>query len=285
MKILLISGHGAGDCGARGCGYKEADLTRELVNIVAPKLRKYATVDIYNQDRNAYKDVCSGTFQIGKYDYVLEFHFNAFNISANGTECFVVPEEKGITVEQAIMKNMGKFFKLRDNDNIFDGVKRTRFAVIKKVKKLGMSGALLETCFIDNPNDMATYQRNKDAIADGIVDGIAKGFGLKEVKTTTPTTTKKSVDEIAKEVLAGKWGNGAERKRKLTQAGYNYAEVQAKVNALSGAKPTTPKKSVDEIAREVIQGKHGNGDARRKKIESMGYNYAEVQKKVNQLLK
>ena len=45
MKILLIAGHGAGDPGASGCGYKEANLTRELVNLIAPKLRKYATVD------------------------------------------------------------------------------------------------------------------------------------------------------------------------------------------------------------------------------------------------
>lgn len=42
----------------------------------------------------------------------------------------------------------------------------------------------------------------------------------------------KSNEEIAKEVLAGKWGNGAERKRKLTQAGYNYSDVQAIVNRL-----------------------------------------------------
>ena len=39
MKILLISGHGAGDVGAVGNGYREADLTREVVNLLAPKLR------------------------------------------------------------------------------------------------------------------------------------------------------------------------------------------------------------------------------------------------------
>lgn len=42
----------------------------------------------------------------------------------------------------------------------------------------------------------------------------------------------KSLNDIAKEVIDGKWGNGAERKRKLTQAGYNYTEVQAIVNKL-----------------------------------------------------
>lgn len=46
------------------------------------------------------------------------------------------------------------------------------------------------------------------------------------------TETKKSVEEIAREVIQGKWGNGAERKKRLEAAGYNYAEVQAKVNKL-----------------------------------------------------
>lgn len=44
--------------------------------------------------------------------------------------------------------------------------------------------------------------------------------------------SKKSIDEIAKEVIQGKWGNGQDRKNKLTQAGYNYNEVQNKVNQL-----------------------------------------------------
>lgn len=45
------------------------------------------------------------------------------------------------------------------------------------------------------------------------------------------------------------------------------------------------KKSIDEIAKEVINGKWGNGDTRKKKLEKAGYNYKEVQKKVNELLK
>lgn len=47
---------------------------------------------------------------------------------------------------------------------------------------------------------------------------------------------------------------------------------------------STPKKSVDEIAREVIQGKWGSGDTRRQKLEAAGYDYNAVQKRVNQLL-
>ena len=45
-------------------------------------------------------------------------------------------------------------------------------------------------------------------------------------------STKKSNEEIAKEVISGKWGNGSERKKKLEDAGYNYKEVQTIVNNL-----------------------------------------------------
>lgn len=47
---------------------------------------------------------------------------------------------------------------------------------------------------------------------------------------TTAEGAGKSVDELAREVLQGKWGNGAERKKRLEAAGYDYAAVQKKVN-------------------------------------------------------
>ena len=50
--------------------------------------------------------------------------------------------------------------------------------------------------------------------------------------TDTATTSKKSVDEIAKEVIQGKWGNGADRKKSLEAAGYDYNAVQKCVNEL-----------------------------------------------------
>ncbi len=64
-----------------------------------------------------------------------------------------------------------------------------------------------------------------------------KGFSdafIVEVGTTetAPTPTLKSIDEIAKEVIQGLWGNGNERVTKLTNAGYDYNAVQAKVNQL-----------------------------------------------------
>lgn len=50
----------------------------------------------------------------------------------------------------------------------------------------------------------------------------------------TSVSTLKSIDEIAREVIRGDWGNGADRRNRLTSAGYDYASVQAKVNELLG---------------------------------------------------
>lgn len=46
------------------------------------------------------------------------------------------------------------------------------------------------------------------------------------------SSSTKTLDEIAKEVIKGKWGNGTDRKNRLTKAGYNYSAVQKRVNEL-----------------------------------------------------
>lgn len=180
MKFLIIAGHGAGDPGATGYENRdsEANCTRELAALVVKKLKAYGVVDLYDTSRNAFADVQNGRFSIGKYDYVLELHFNSFNGSADGTEIFVTDRETDTDVEQEIMHKMSKFFKLR-------GVKTTNFLVINTIKDKGISSALLETCFIDNKEDFEKYKANKNAIAQAIVDGIAEGFKLKKTTTTT----------------------------------------------------------------------------------------------------
>lgn len=49
---------------------------------------------------------------------------------------------------------------------------------------------------------------------------------------TDKTSGTKTVDELAREVIKGLWGNGSERKEKLTAAGYDYSKVQKRVNEL-----------------------------------------------------
>ena len=99
---------------------------------------------------------------------------------------------------------------------------------------------------------------------------------------------KKTVTELAQEVIQGKWGNGADRKKKLVQAGYDYNTVQAEVNRLvKGTTATTApkKKSNEEIAKEVIQGKWGNGAIRKQNLKNAGYNPTVIQALVNKMLK
>lgn len=72
-----------------------------------------------------------------------------------------------------------------------------------------------------------------------IKNGKMNGFGSSSV-APVPTPSKKSNEEIANEVLAGQWGNGEDRKNKLTAAGYDYNAIQAIVNQKIGANPTQP---------------------------------------------
>lgn len=94
---------------------------------------------------------------------------------------------------------------------------------------------------------------------------------------------KKTTIEIANEVIAGKWGNGEERKRRLTEAGYDYRTIQDEVNRIVNA--PTSYKTVDELAHEVIAGKWGNGEERKRRLTEAGYDYGAVQSRVDEILK
>lgn len=117
--------------------------------------------------------------------------------------------------------------------------------------------------------------------SNGLINGI---YGTVDVSkwnaaTTKPEpTAKKTNEQIADEVIAGKWGNGDGRERRLTAAGYNYNEVQAIVNKKLAK---SAKKSNEEIAKEVIAGKWGNGDDRKKRLIAAGYNYDAIQDIIN----
>ena len=90
-------------------------------------------------------------------------------------------------------------------DNV---VRNGRIRITNAVSRVGVAGQV--TCWIN--------------IADVSLSASAT--------TTISKPQLKSIDEIAKEVIKGKWGNGADRKARLTQAGYDYSAVQARVNQL-----------------------------------------------------
>lgn len=80
----------------------------------------------------------------------------------------------------------------------------------------------------------------------------------------------------AYDVIAGKYGNGSERQKKLEAAGYDYAVVQRLVNGLV--------LGYDKVAQDVIAGKYGNGTARVNALKAAGFDAQLVQDIVNGIL-
>ena len=71
--------------------------------------------------------------------------------------------------------------------------------------------------------------RRQIAINDRYIRGfICPRYDIEE----EPKKGDKTIEKVAREVIRGKWGNGADRKKRLADAGYDYAEVQKEVNRL-----------------------------------------------------
>lgn len=104
----------------------------------------------------------------------------------------------------------------------------------EKVKALGFDAYIVQ---VDGLYKIQTGAYSKKANAEAQLAKV-KAAGFSAFITTksgkaVATPEKKSNTEVAKEVIAGKWGNGAERKQRLTAAGYDYEAVQKIVNELS----------------------------------------------------
>lgn len=98
-------------------------------------------------------------------------------------------------------------------------------------------------------------------------------------KPPAATAPGGSVDELARAVLAGQYGNGEERKRRL---GSRYLEVQRRVNELiAGRAPAPAAPNLDALANAVLRGEYGNGEERRRRLGAL---YQPVQDLVNKKL-
>jgi N-acetylmuramoyl-L-alanine amidase len=122
-----------------------------------------------------------GMFNFAPYSYIFEIHFNAGG--GTGTEILVHENQKGVSVEETILKNISALgFKNR-------GVKRrNNLYNMNVMQKKNKEYALLETSFIDSTSDMAVWKNKAYEIALAVANGIISGFGLKKQNTelTTP---------------------------------------------------------------------------------------------------
>lgn len=159
------------------------------------------------------------------------------------------------------------------------------YGVIYGAVSVGVPGLILEHSFHTNTKmtKWLSNDSNLDKLAKAEAEVIASHYGVKkptEIVTTTLYTltavrtveTKAEADKAVKELKA---------------SGYTVTVKEKTVETVV-EKPVATKpalKSVDEIAKEVINGKWGNGETRKKKLTAAGYNYSQVQKRVNEMLK
>ena len=301
MKISVCIGHGKSqsgqyDSGAVASGYQEFKLARAIGKCLKQELSKYnCTVDLINYDGD--KNLAERIKYVNSkgYDLNMELHLNAGG--GTGPEVYYKHKSKqGKALAAAISKSIATNLGLKDRGartKLISG--QDYFGCVREIKCMSF---LVETVFIDTKGDRdkVIYASGQEQCAKAIATAVAKYYGLgrKETPKPAPTPTpspkptpshKKSNTEIAKEVIQGKWGNGAERKKRLENAGYNYAAVQKEVERLLAEQKKPAKKSVDEVAREVIAGKWGNGAKRVYNLTKAGYNYVAVQKRVNEILR
>ena len=106
------------------------------------------------------------------------------------------------------------------------------------------------------------------------LEGLVRRREAEKALFDTPVTVvvtpgEKSVDTLAREVIAGQYGDGDARKNAL---GDQYSAVQNRVNEYYA------------VATACIRGDYGNGNERKEKVTAAGYDYATVQGIVNQML-
>lgn len=183
MKLLLIAGHGAGDPGAVSGVFQEAVETRRVAGALVRLLRGYCDVTLYPTSRNAFGDFRTGQLnkqvRLADFDYVLEIHFNASAASpkdgkTKGVEIFVPTAAGDTAFEESICRSVAAVGLTNR------GLKRYNWAVINAAHRAGVRSALLEVCFIDDPDDMLVYTTKFDAVTRAIARAIIDGFSLEK---------------------------------------------------------------------------------------------------------
>ena len=108
---------------------------------------------------------------------------------------------------------------------------------------------------------------------------------LSATSATKPTTSSTALYRVRKTWTDANSQKGAfkdlSNAKKCADKNKGYYVFDSKGKAVY---PAQKKKSVDTIAREVIRGNWGNGDERKRRLASAGYDYSAVQKRVNELL-
>lgn len=193
--------------------------------------RSGVTVKLMHDESMQEKCAASNAFGA---DLHVPIHTNAFNGTVSGTRMFYYAKGgEGWKACQAIFARLapvtpGTSESIRADASLYE------------VRVPAAPTAYIECEFHDNPTASKWIVENTGLIGETIARGICDYFGVtfREKEQAQPS---KSVDEVAREVIRGEWGNGSDRRQRLEAAGYDYDAVQDRVNAiLTGDEPEQP---------------------------------------------
>ena len=286
FKLALNAGHSYLTAGKRCLKSIDQNETREYVlnKRVCDKMQnilyEYDGIELLRIDDGSEIPLNFRTKKANDFsaDFYLSIHHNAgiYGGTGGGIEAYVYlkVDNTTLTWQKDLYEALIKETALRGNRAT--PLKSADFAELRDTK---MPAVLLELGFMDSRADTPVILNEE--FADKAARACAQVIVKKAKLTKKPQ--KKSPEEIANEVISGKWGNGEERRKRLTEAGYDYSEIQRIVNSIA-SKPEAQKSTL-EIAKEVIKGLWGNGQDRKNRLTKAGYNYKEIQNKVNELLR
>ncbi len=287
-KVYLGVGHGGRDSGAVGY-IVEKDVNLQIALACKEYLEENGIDVKISRTSDIDKELTQRINECNTYnpDLAIDIHNNA-----GGGD--------GFEVYHAINGGTGKVLAQNIEEEIKAIGQNSRGLKTKKgnngdyfgfIRCIKCPSIITETVFVDNQADasQADELHEQRAFGQAIAKGILKTLGISNNATVgknETVQTTKSIDEIAKEVINNKWDVQPRRKQLLEQAGYNYEEVQNKVNEiLLGKKTTVNKKSNEQIADEVIAGKWDVQPKREQLLRAEGYDYNAIQKIVNQKLR
>lgn len=174
--LFIIAGHGAGDSGAVGHGYTEAERVRYLASRLAAL--GGSNVTIADTNRNWYADKGISHLNIPKSYEILELHMDSDSLPTTKGGHVII--KSGVAADQydnKLADFITSFFPGRSNSI----VGRSDLANAKRAAKKGYSYRLLENGFITNAGDLNKFNAQTDDLARGILNA----FGI---ATSTPKT-------------------------------------------------------------------------------------------------
>lgn len=164
--LFLICGHGAGDPGACGNGYSEAERVRTLASRI--KDIGGEEVVVGDMNKNWYRSGMVNNYYIPKGAKVLELHMDSAGASARGGHVIIDANLSADKYDKALADFIGGILPGRSKTI----VSRNDLANLNRAQANGINYRLLECGFISNSTDVSIFNSRMDDIARGILNAF-----------------------------------------------------------------------------------------------------------------